>query len=72
MAGPARARSRPFESEHLLKVFYAGSGTTDDVRATLADLRGWVHERTEHNVRVAEQLRARAPARSPSGCPSWC
>ena len=42
-----------FESEHLLKVFYAGSGTTDDVRATLADLRAWVHERTEHNVRVA-------------------
>jgi PadR family transcriptional regulator, regulatory protein AphA len=42
-----------FESEHLLKVFYAGSGTTDDVRATLADLRDWVHRRTEHNVRVA-------------------
>jgi PadR family transcriptional regulator AphA len=42
-----------FESEHLLKVFYAGSGTTDDVRATLADLRAWVNERTEHNVRVA-------------------
>lgn len=43
-----------FESEHLLKVFYAGSGTTDDVRATVADLRAWVHDRTEHNVRVAE------------------
>jgi len=42
-----------FESEHLLKVFYAGSGTTDDVRATLADLRAWVNERTEHNMRVA-------------------
>jgi PadR family transcriptional regulator, regulatory protein AphA len=42
-----------FESEHLLKVFYAGGGTTDDVRATLADLRAWVHTQTEHNVRVA-------------------
>ena len=53
MAGRESAEPS-FESEHLLKVFYAGSGTTDDVRATLADLRGWVHERTEHNVRVAE------------------
>jgi PadR family transcriptional regulator, regulatory protein AphA len=50
----ARESAEPsFESEHLLKVFYAGSGTTDDVRATLADLRAWVHQRTEHNVRVA-------------------
>jgi DNA-binding PadR family transcriptional regulator len=42
-----------FESEHLLKVFYAGSGTTDDLRTTLADLRAWVNARTEHNIRVA-------------------
>jgi PadR family transcriptional regulator, regulatory protein AphA len=48
-----RSAEPTFESEHLLKVFYAGSGTTDDVRATLADLRAWVNERTEHNVRVA-------------------
>ena len=57
LARPARVPSPSFESEHLLKVFYAGSGTTDDVRATLADLRGWVHERTEHNVRVGRELR---------------
>ena len=42
-----------FESEHLLKVFYADSGSTDNVLATLTDLRAWIHERTLHNVRVA-------------------
>jgi PadR family transcriptional regulator AphA len=49
------AESAPpvFESEHLLKVFYADSGSAEDVLATLANLRAWVHERTEHNVRVA-------------------
>jgi PadR family transcriptional regulator, regulatory protein AphA len=42
-----------FESEHLLKVFYAESGSTDNVLATLDNLRAWIHERTLHNVRVA-------------------
>jgi len=42
-----------FESEHVLKVFYAESGSTDDVLATLANLRAWIHERTVHNVRAA-------------------
>jgi PadR family transcriptional regulator, regulatory protein AphA len=42
-----------FESEHLLKVFYAESGSSENVLATLTNLRAWVHERTVHNVRVA-------------------
>jgi len=42
-----------FESEHLLKVFYAESGSSENVLATLANLRAWIHERTLHNVRVA-------------------
>jgi DNA-binding PadR family transcriptional regulator len=41
-----------FESEHILKIFYAESGSTADVLATLRHLRGWVHERTLDNVRV--------------------
>jgi PadR family transcriptional regulator AphA len=40
------------ESEHVLKVFYAENGSTDDVRATLRQLRAWVHELTVVNVRV--------------------
>jgi DNA-binding PadR family transcriptional regulator len=42
-----------FESEHLLKVFYADSGSTENLLKTLASLRAWVHERSLHNVRVA-------------------
>src|SRR5215210_198475 len=34
-----------FESEHLLKIFYAESGSTENVLATLANLRAWIHER---------------------------
>jgi DNA-binding PadR family transcriptional regulator len=41
-----------FESEHILKVFYAEQGTTADLRATLRHLRAWVHERTLHNIAV--------------------
>ncbi|MET0692757.1 MAG: PadR family transcriptional regulator [Propionibacteriaceae bacterium] len=41
-----------FESEHLLKVFYAEHGTTDDVLATLHRLRAWAQELTVHNVAV--------------------
>jgi PadR family transcriptional regulator, regulatory protein AphA len=41
-----------FESEHILKVFYAEQGSTDDLRATLESLRAWVHERTVHNIAV--------------------
>jgi PadR family transcriptional regulator AphA len=42
-----------FESEHLLKVFYADSGSTENLLSTLAHLRSWVHERSLHNIRVA-------------------
>ena len=42
-----------FESEQLLKAFYAENGTTDDLRATLHQLRTWVHGITERNVAVA-------------------
>ena len=41
-----------FESEHVLKVFYAEQGSTADLLATLAGLREWVHERTLHNIAV--------------------
>jgi PadR family transcriptional regulator AphA len=41
-----------FESEHILKVFYAEHGTTADIRATLHHLREWVHELTLRNVEV--------------------
>jgi len=41
-----------FESEHLLKVFYADHGRTADLRATLARLRTWVVEQSEPNVTV--------------------
>jgi DNA-binding PadR family transcriptional regulator len=41
-----------FESEHVLKVFYAEQGSTTDLLATLAHLRAWVHERTLHNISV--------------------
>ncbi len=40
------------ESEALLKVFYAESGTTDDLRATLQGLRAWVGPLTQENVQV--------------------
>ena len=43
LAGRRRARAPVFESEHVLKVFYAENGTTADLLATLADLRTWVH-----------------------------
>jgi PadR family transcriptional regulator, regulatory protein AphA len=42
-----------FESEHLLKVFYAENGSTDDLLATLHGLRAWAYERAVHNVQVA-------------------
>ncbi len=41
-----------FESEHVLKVFFAENGSTDDLRATLAGLRKWAHEKTVHNQEV--------------------
>ena len=41
-----------FESEHILKVFYAEQGSTADLLATLAHLRAWVHARTLHNIAV--------------------
>jgi PadR family transcriptional regulator, regulatory protein AphA len=42
-----------FESEHLLKVFYAENGSTEDLLATLHSLRAWAYQRAVHNVRVA-------------------
>jgi DNA-binding PadR family transcriptional regulator len=41
-----------FESEHLLKVFYAEHGSTADLLATLRQLRAWIHELTVRNVEV--------------------
>lgn len=41
-----------FESEHLLKVFYAEHGTTAHLRDTLLDLRAWCARLTEQNILV--------------------
>jgi len=41
-----------FESEHILKAFYAENGLTADLLATLDHLRGWVHGLTLRNVEV--------------------
>jgi DNA-binding PadR family transcriptional regulator len=50
------------ESEHLLKVFFCESGSTEDLRATLADLRAWAHGLTLTNVEVGEAyLEGRGP-----------
>jgi len=47
-----------FESEHLLKVFYAENGTTDELRATLDGLRRWVVEQSLPNVDVGSRYLA--------------
>lgn len=44
-----------FESEHILKVFYAENGSTADVLATLNHLRDWVHGLTVRNVETGTQ-----------------
>lgn len=49
-----------FESEHILKVFYAENGSTDDVLHTLRDLRSWVHGLTTRNIEVGGQYVAGA------------
>jgi DNA-binding PadR family transcriptional regulator len=41
-----------FESEHVMKVFFAENGTTEDLRRTLAELRAWVREKSLHNEEV--------------------
>ncbi len=51
-----RAAEPVFESEHLLKVFFAENGTTDDLRATLAGLRDWVHEKSRAERRGGVEL----------------
>ena len=40
------------ESEQVLRLFFADHGAKADMAATLADLRGWVYERTLVNVEV--------------------
>lgn len=40
------------EFEQLMKVFFADSGTTEDVRRALDDARAWAHERTLVNIEV--------------------
>ena len=41
------------EYEQLMQVFFATSGTTDDIRRCLQDMRAWVDERTTTNIDVA-------------------
>jgi PadR family transcriptional regulator AphA len=47
-----------FESEHLLKVFYAENGSTEQLRATLADLRRWAIEKSGPNVEIGSRYLA--------------
>ncbi|HVK20616.1 MAG TPA: PadR family transcriptional regulator [Actinokineospora sp.] len=50
------------ESEHLLKVFFAESGTTADTLATLAAAKAWAEERNVDNVAAARAyLAGQAP-----------
>ncbi|MFF4449853.1 helix-turn-helix transcriptional regulator [Streptomyces sp. NPDC001502] len=50
------------ESEQLLKVFFADSGTSADTLATLQAARAWAEERNQGNVAVAHaHLAGRAP-----------
>jgi len=51
-----------FESEHLLKIFYAENGSSADVLATLAQLRDWVHKLTLRNVEVGSSYLSGAGA----------
>lgn len=46
------------EHEQLLKVFFAESGTTDDVRRQLAAARAWAAERHAVDVEVARSVLA--------------
>ncbi|GAA3625520.1 PadR family transcriptional regulator [Microlunatus ginsengisoli] len=54
LAGWLAAESAPpvFESEQLLKVFYADNGTRADLSAGLRRLRAWVDELTGTNIEV--------------------
>lgn len=60
LAAWLRAEAAPpsFESEHLLKVFYAENGTTADLAATLAELRTWVVEQSGPNVEIGSNYLA--------------
>jgi DNA-binding PadR family transcriptional regulator len=64
LAGWLAAESAPpvFESEQLLKTFYAENGTTADLLAGLAQLRAWVAELTATNIAVGSSyLRGEGP-----------
>jgi DNA-binding PadR family transcriptional regulator len=66
LAGWLASESSPpvFESEHLLKVFYAESGTTADLVASLRSLRAWVDGLTRTNIEVGSSyLRGEGPYR---------
>ena len=46
------------ESEQLLKIFFAEHGTTQNARATIADIQHWAQEHAEENVAVARSYLA--------------
>lgn len=55
----ARESAPPvFESEHLLKVFYAENGSSDALLATLTELRAWVQNQSGPNVEVGSRYLA--------------
>jgi PadR family transcriptional regulator AphA len=49
------------ESEHILKIFYGDSGTTDNLRHHLRGLRAWAAAVAEHNVATGTYLLGRRP-----------
>jgi PadR family transcriptional regulator AphA len=46
------------EFEQLMKVFFADSGTTEDIRHQLDQARAWAHERTLVNIEVGRSYLA--------------
>ncbi|MFP5317963.1 MAG: helix-turn-helix transcriptional regulator [Acidimicrobiia bacterium] len=48
------------ESEHLLKVFFAEHGTTQNLRSTVAAVQQWAAEHADENVAVARTYLAGA------------
>ncbi len=49
------------ESEHVLKIFYGDSGTTENLRHHLHGLRAWAATVAEHNVATGSYLLDRQP-----------
>ncbi len=54
-----------FESEHVLKVFLAENGSSEDLRETLAGLRQWAGERVQESANHQDELESGTSGRLP-------